>query len=43
MLLKSMREASAQDGPLDSEQTRMYTGMLDQQLAQAMSASGVVC
>lgn len=41
MLLKSMREASAQDGPLDSEQTRMYTGMLDQQLAQAMSARGV--
>ncbi|MES2563840.1 MAG: flagellar assembly peptidoglycan hydrolase FlgJ [Pseudomonadota bacterium] len=41
MLLKSMREATAQDGPLDSEQTRMYTGMLDQQLAQAMSARGI--
>jgi peptidoglycan hydrolase FlgJ len=41
MLLKSMREAAPQDGPLDSEQTRMYTGMLDQQLAQAMSARGI--
>jgi flagellar protein FlgJ len=41
MLLKSMRDAAPQDGPLDSEQTRMYTGMLDQQLAQAMSARGI--
>ncbi len=41
MLLKSMREAAPQDGPLDSDQTRMYTGMLDQQLAQAMSARGM--
>jgi flagellar protein FlgJ len=40
-LLKSMRDASPQDGIMDSEQTRMYTGMLDQQLAQAMSARGV--
>jgi flagellar protein FlgJ len=41
MLLKSMRDATPQDGMMDSEQTRMYTGMLDQQLAQAMSARGV--
>lgn len=41
MLLKSMREASPQDGPLDSEQTRMYTGMLDQQLAQSMASRGI--
>jgi peptidoglycan hydrolase FlgJ len=41
MLLKSMRDAAPQDGPLDSEQTRMYTGMLDQQLAQAMASRGV--
>jgi peptidoglycan hydrolase FlgJ len=41
MLLKSMREAAPQNGPLDSDQTRMYTGMLDQQLAQAMSARGI--
>ena len=41
MLLKSMRDATPQDGIMDSDQTRMYTGMLDQQLAQAMSARGV--
>jgi peptidoglycan hydrolase FlgJ len=41
MLLKTMREAAPQNGPLDSDQTRMYTGMLDQQLAQAMSARGI--
>jgi flagellar protein FlgJ len=41
MLLKSMRDASPQDGMMDSEQTRMYTGMMDQQLAQAMSARGI--
>jgi flagellar protein FlgJ len=41
MLLKSMREAAPQDGPLDSEQTRMYTGMLDQQLAQSMATRGI--
>jgi len=39
-LLKSMRDAGAQDGPMDSDQTRMYTAMLDQQLAQSMSARG---
>ncbi|HZN23167.1 MAG TPA: flagellar assembly peptidoglycan hydrolase FlgJ [Burkholderiales bacterium] len=41
MLLKSMREAAPQNGPLDSDQTRMYTSMLDQQLAQTMSARGI--
>ncbi len=41
MLLKSMRDAAPQDGPLDSDQTRMYTGMLDQQLAQAMGSRGI--
>jgi flagellar protein FlgJ len=41
MMLKSMREASPQDGMLDSDQTRMFTGMLDQQLAQSMSSRGV--
>jgi flagellar protein FlgJ len=41
MLLKSMRDATPQDGMMESEQTRMYTGMLDQQLAQAMSARGI--
>lgn len=41
MLLKSMREAAPQDGPLDSDQTRMYTSMLDQQLAQSMASRGI--
>jgi flagellar protein FlgJ len=41
MMLKSMREAIPQDGAFDSEQTRMFTGMLDQQLAQSMAARGV--
>ncbi len=39
MMLKSMREATPQDGMFDSEQTKMFTGMLDQQLAQSMASS----
>lgn len=41
MMLKSMREATPQDGMFDSEQTKMFTGMLDQQLAQSMASRGV--
>lgn len=41
MLLKSMREATPQDGPFNSEQTRLYTSLLDQQLAQNLSAKGI--
>jgi flagellar protein FlgJ len=41
MMLKSMREATPQDGIFDSEQTRMFTSMLDQQLAQNMASRGV--
>jgi peptidoglycan hydrolase FlgJ len=41
MMLKSMREATPQDGLFDSEQTKMFTGMLDQQLAQSMAIRGV--
>lgn len=41
MMLKSMREATPQDGMFDSEQTKMFTGMLDQQLAQNMSSRGI--
>lgn len=40
-LLKTMREATPQDGPMDSEQTRAYTAMLDQQMAQSLSAKGI--
>jgi flagellar protein FlgJ len=39
MMLKSMRDATPQDGVFDSEQTKMFTGMLDQQLAQSMASS----
>ena len=41
MMLKSMRDATPQDGMFDSEQTKMFTGMMDQQLAQNMSSRGI--
>jgi len=41
MMLKSMREATPQDGMFDSEQTKMFTTMLDQQLAQSMASRGI--
>lgn len=37
MLMKSMRDASPQDGLFDSDQTRFYTEMFDRQLAQKLS------
>ena len=40
MMLKSMRDATPHEGPFDSEQTRMYESLLDQQLSQAMSTRG---
>ncbi|MBX3664108.1 MAG: flagellar assembly peptidoglycan hydrolase FlgJ [Burkholderiales bacterium] len=39
MLLKSMRDATPQEGMFDSEQTRFYTAMLDQQLSDKLSSS----
>lgn len=41
MVLKSMREATPQDGIFDNEQSRMYTSMLDQQLSQTLSSRGI--
>ncbi|HUX89172.1 MAG TPA: flagellar assembly peptidoglycan hydrolase FlgJ [Gallionellaceae bacterium] len=41
MMLKSMRDATPQDGVFDSEQTKMFTSMLDQQLAENMGNRGV--
>lgn len=41
MMLKSMREATPQEGLFDSEQTKMFTSMLDQQLAQNMGSRGI--
>lgn len=40
MVLKAMRDASPAQGLFDSEQARLYQSMLDQQLAQALSARG---
>lgn len=41
MVLKSMREATPQDGIFDNDQSRMYTSMLDQQLSQNLSSRGI--
>lgn len=41
MVLKSMREATPQEGLFDSQQSRMYTSMLDQQLSQNMASRGI--
>jgi len=40
MMLKSMRDATPQDGLMDSDQTRFFTSIMDQQLAQDLSAQG---
>jgi flagellar protein FlgJ len=40
MVLKSMRDATPHEGLFDSDQTRMYESLLDQQLAQVLSAKG---
>ena len=37
MVLKSMRDATPQDGLLSSDQSRFYNGLLDQQMAQNMA------
>jgi peptidoglycan hydrolase FlgJ len=42
MMLKSMRETLGQDGLMDSDQTRFYTGMLDQQMSQSMGTGGAL-
>jgi len=34
MMLKSMRKASPQEGPLDNDATRLFSGMLDTQISQ---------
>jgi peptidoglycan hydrolase FlgJ len=38
MMLKSMRDALPKDGMFSSDQTRLYTSMYDQQIAQQMTA-----
>ncbi|SFN70678.1 flagellar assembly peptidoglycan hydrolase FlgJ [Nitrosospira briensis] len=41
MMLKSMRDATPKDSLVDSEQSRLYISMLDQQLSQSMSSNGI--
>ncbi len=40
LMLKSMRDATSQDGLMNNEQTRFFTSILDQQLAQNLSSKG---
>lgn len=41
MMLKSMREATPHDDPMDNEQSRTFTSMLDQQLSSNLSSKGL--
>lgn len=41
MVMKSMREATPKEGLFDSEQEKMMTSMLDQQLSQTLAKRGV--
>jgi flagellar protein FlgJ len=41
MVMKSMRDATPQDGLFDNAQSRMYTSMLDQQISQNFASRGV--
>ncbi|QJC55142.1 Peptidoglycan hydrolase FlgJ [Polaromonas vacuolata] len=41
MVLKSMRDATPSDGMLSSQQSKTYTAMLDQQMAQNLSGRGL--
>jgi len=41
MVLKSMREATPSDGMFSSQNEKMYTSMLDQQLSQNLSGRGL--
>ncbi|WP_020654797.1 flagellar assembly peptidoglycan hydrolase FlgJ [Massilia niastensis] len=41
MMMKSMRDATPQEGMLDNEQTKTFTGMLDQQTSQNLAKRGM--
>lgn len=41
MMMKSMRDATPSDTLLDNQQTKTFTGMLDQQLSQNLAKRGV--
>ena len=40
MVLKSMRDATPKEGLFDSDQTRLYESLLDQQMSQVLAAKG---
>lgn len=40
MVLKSMRDATPKEGLFDSDQSRLYESLLDQQMSQVMAAKG---
>jgi peptidoglycan hydrolase FlgJ len=41
MMMKSMRDATPQDGMLDSQESKTFTGMLDQQMSQKLAKRGI--
>ncbi|SPB14085.1 flagellar rod assembly protein/muramidase FlgJ [Caballeronia novacaledonica] len=41
MMLKSMRDATPSDSPFESNDSKSFTSMLDQQLSQQMSSKGI--
>ncbi|WP_342119114.1 flagellar assembly peptidoglycan hydrolase FlgJ [Pseudoduganella sp. OTU4001] len=41
MMMKSMRDATPQDGMFDNQQTKMFTTMLDQQTSQDIAKKGI--
>jgi len=41
MMMKSMRKAMPADGPMDSEQSKMFTSMLDDQISQKIASRGI--
>jgi peptidoglycan hydrolase FlgJ len=41
MMLKSMRDATPSDSPFDSNESKSFTSMLDQQLSQQMTSKGI--
>jgi flagellar protein FlgJ len=41
MMMKSMRDATPQDGMLDSQETKTFTSMLDQQMSQKLAKRGI--
>ncbi|KQV54238.1 MULTISPECIES: flagellar assembly peptidoglycan hydrolase FlgJ [unclassified Duganella] len=41
MMMKSMRDATPQDGLMDSQQSKMFTTMLDQQTSQDIAKKGL--